>query len=260
MRCPAPAVRGDSAARSAGWLVGQACGAALRPAGGELRRLPAAVHAPERLRLTHRGRPLRGGRTDGGISGGLPGIGAIKRLGLTEISAGWPVRDVGLRRSGPDRPVYRGLRNGHVWSADSIRGQAVRPCRQTDRPARRTLKPRGPTGRPIGLPDIGVDLSAIDVDAVIAIDVDVDIPVTPAGPRPAPQGADDRDTGGKSDPAHQRRADGIARRRRQIDRRIAWIGPGAIHRGRIVAWDINHVGLCRLDDDGLLLAADNLLV
>ena len=92
-----------------------------------------------------------------------------------------------------------------------------------------------------------VDLGPVDVDRVVAIDVDVHIAATPGRPSPAPERVDDGHTRGEGHAGEEGIAHTQGRRRRVIGRRIGRVGPRAIDHARVVGRHIDGLRIGRGD-------------
>ncbi|MNM78959.1 hypothetical protein D3C81_908790 [compost metagenome] len=111
-------------------------------------------------------------------------------------------------------------------------------------------------GAPIGIDLLAITVElpvvvelAIDIDVVVAIHVDVQVVAIPVAV--APEGIGNGDPGAEGQASGEGGADVVAGRRRIVRRRAGWVGPGAVDLIGVVAGDVDHLRVGRLDDDGL---------
>ena len=168
-------------------------------------------------------------------------------------------RPLGASTGRTCRQVHGALRNRDLVPANRASRQSVFARGPANRPVRRSRESGRPSVWTVRFPLARVDLLPGDVDIVVSIDVDVGVSATPAWARPTPQTTNHRSARRERHPGRQCGAEVITGRWRQIDRRVRRIGPRAIHRRRIVARHVNHVGVGGLDDDRLLLLTYDLL-
>ncbi len=98
--------------------------------------------------------------------------------------------------------------------------------------------------------EVAVDVDVpVAVEVVVMLHVDVDLVVVPVAV--APERADDGDASAKCQAGRQCSGYRVFGRRRVVDRWARRIGPGAVDLRRVVAGDVDHLRIGRLDDDGL---------
>ncbi len=98
--------------------------------------------------------------------------------------------------------------------------------------------------------EVAVDVDVpVAVEVVVMLHVDVDLVVVPVAV--APERADDGDTCAKCQAGRQCSGYRVFGRRRVVDRWARRVGPGAVDLRRVVAGDVDHLRIGRLDDDGL---------
>ena len=84
------------------------------------------------------------------------------------------------------RQVHSTPRHRNLIPANRTRRQTIRAGGSSHRPVRRSREPGRSSAWAIRVPLGRIDLRTIDVDVVVAIDVDVGISAAPRGARPAP--------------------------------------------------------------------------